>query len=98
LIPADEEPTLIEVTFGIPLMSRRVARNWLSIENLLATTLRSVFNQTGVSIRIIIACHERPEIVEARDGRVTIKKVEFDIPRYRWEIELDRMRKLEVIG
>jgi hypothetical protein len=27
---------LIEVTFGIPLISRRVARNWLSIENLLA--------------------------------------------------------------
>ena len=89
---------MTEVTFGIPLMSRRVARNWGSIENLLAATLRSVFNQNDASIRVIIACHERPEIVEAHDARVTIKQVEFDIPRFRAEMELDRMRKLEVIG
>jgi hypothetical protein len=89
---------LNDVTFGIPLVSRRVARSWPSVEQLLGATLRSVFNQTDANIRVIIACHERPDIVELLDKRVTIKQVEFDIPRFRWEMEIDRMRKLEVIG
>jgi hypothetical protein len=86
-----------EVTFGIALMSLRVARNWTSVEKLLAATLRSVFNQS-VPIRVIIACHEAPRIDETLDSRVTVLQVDFDIPRFRWEMEIDRMRKAEVIG
>jgi hypothetical protein len=86
------------MTFGIPLISSRVARNWASTEKLLGATLRSVFNQTGANIRVIIACHERPNLDEIEDERVFIRQVEFDIPRFRWEMELDRMRKVEVLG
>ncbi len=87
-----------EVTFGIPLMSARVARDWPSTEKLFAATLRSVFNQTGTDVRVIVACHEQPNIEEVSDGRVIIRPVDFDIPRFRWEMEIDRMRKLEVLG
>jgi hypothetical protein len=87
-----------EITFGIPVMSSRVAKDWPSIERLLAATLRSVFNQTGAEVRVIIACHERPQIEEVADRRVTVLPVDFDVPRFRWEMELDRMRKMEVIG
>ncbi len=87
-----------KVTFGIPLMSARIARDWPSTEKLLAATLRSVFNQTGANVRVIVACHERPNIEEVGDERVTIRPVDFDIPRFRWEMEIDRMRKLEVLG
>lgn len=87
-----------DVTFGIPLISRRVARDWPSCERLLAATLRSVFNQAGASIRVIVACHEAPKIEEIRDSRVIVRPVDFDIPRFRWEMELDRMRKWEVLG
>jgi hypothetical protein len=86
-----------EMTFGIALMSKRVAADWPSVEKLLAATLRSVFNQS-VPIRVIIACHEAPRIDEALDRRVTIQHVDFDIPRFRWEMEIDRMRKAEVLG
>lgn len=86
-----------EVTFGIALISKRVAADWPSVENLLAATLRSVFNQS-VPIRVVIACHEAPRIDEAFDHRVTIRQVDFDIPRFRSEMELDRMRKVEVLG
>jgi hypothetical protein len=86
-----------ELTFGIALMSKRVAADWPSVESLLAATLRSVFNQS-VQVRVIIACHEAPRIDEARDRRVTIQEVGFDIPRFRWEMEIDRMRKAEVVG
>jgi hypothetical protein len=55
-----------EVTFGIALMSMRVAPNWPSVQNLLAATLRSAFKQT-VPIRVIIACHEVPHIDEVLD-------------------------------
>ncbi len=86
-----------EVTFGISLVSKRVAADWPSVENLLAATLRSVFNQS-VPIRVIIACHEAPRIDEVADRRVTVQQVGFDIPRFRWEMEIDRMRKAEVLG
>lgn len=85
------------VTFGIPLLSRRIARDWPSAQRLLANTLRSVFNQSA-DVRVIVACHEAPDIDEARDPRVQIVQVDFDIPRFQWEQEIDRMRKLEVIA
>ena len=87
------------ITFAsIPTNSRRVARNWASTEKLLGATLRSVFNQTGADIRVIIACHERPNVDEIEDERVFIRQVGFDIPRFRFEMELDRMREVEVLG
>jgi hypothetical protein len=86
-----------ELTFGITLMSKRIAADWPTVEKLLAATLQSVFNQ-NVPTRVIIACHEIPCIDEARDARVTIRQVDFDIPRFRWEMEIDRMRKAEVLA
>lgn len=86
------------VTFGLPLISRRVAKNWPMVNKLLANTLRSVFNQTTDAIQVIIACHEPPDIIEVKDPRVSIVQVPFDIPRFQWEQEVDRMRKLETIG
>jgi DNA-binding transcriptional regulator YdaS (Cro superfamily) len=86
-----------ELTFGIALMSMRVAPNWPSVEKLLAATLRSAFNQS-IPIHVIIACHEAPRIDKVLDGRVTIRQVDFDIPRFLWEMEIDRMRKAEVLG
>lgn len=86
------------ITFGIPLLSRRVARDWPAAQRLLANTLRSVFNQSAPDIKVIVACHEPPEIDEIRDPRVTVAPVDFDIPRFQWEQEIDRMRKLEVIA
>ena len=86
------------ITFGIPLLSRRVARDWPAAQRLLANTLRSVFNQSVQDVKVIIACHEPPEIDEVRDPRVTVVPVAFDIPRFQWEQEIDRMRKLEVIA
>lgn len=86
------------VTFCIPLVSRRVARDWASTERLLSTTLSSVFNQDDPDIHVIIACHETPKIAEVADPRVTVVNASFDIPRFRWEMEIDRMRKLELLG
>jgi hypothetical protein len=93
-------PSLVKktVTFGLPLISSRVAKNWPMIQRLLANTLHSVFNQNTDAIHVIIACHEAPDIPEAQDPRVSIVRVPFDIPRFQWEQEVDRMRKLEMIG
>lgn len=86
------------MTFGIPLVSKRVARDWASVERMLSTTLASVFNQVDVQVRVIIACHEPPAIPEIADERVTVRQADFDIPRYRWEMQIDQMRKMEVAG
>lgn len=86
------------MTFGIPLVSKRVARDWASVERMLSTTLASAFNQADVAVQVIIACHEPPDIPEVDDERVTIVQADFDIPRFRWEMQIDQMRKMEVTG
>jgi hypothetical protein len=86
------------VTFGIALVSARVARDWPSVQRLLANTLRSLFRQTDQNFRIVIACHEPPAIKEVDEKRVTILPVDFPIPRHRGDWRRDIMRKHEIIG
>jgi hypothetical protein len=86
------------VTFGIPLISRKTARDWPSVERLLSNTVTSVLKNGGHGIRVIICCHDVPEIPALADERVVIAQVDFDVPRFRWEQEIDRMRKVEVLG
>lgn len=89
---------MYELTFGIALASQRIARDWAKIERLLSNTLNSIFNQRDSNVHVIIVCHEIPDIIQIKDPRVTIQQAPFDIPHYRWEMEIDRMRKLEVVG
>jgi len=86
------------VTFGIPLISKRVAKDFQKVERLLANTLRSIFHQDHKNVHVIIACHEIPAIPDEFKGRVTLVESSLDIPRFRWEQEVDRMRKLALIG
>lgn len=83
---------------GIPLLSRRIAKDWAKIEGLLSRTLVSILNQTDQDFEVVIVCHEPPDVPEMADPRITVHSVDFDIPYFTWEMELDRLRKLEVIG
>jgi len=58
--------------FGIPFRSKAASKDWTKNNALLASTLRSVFNQTEQDFDVVIACHETPDIPEIHDQRVTI--------------------------
>ncbi|WP_438766464.1 glycosyltransferase family A protein [Kushneria sp. TE3] len=48
--------------FGIPLRAKASSRNWTLVCNNLERTLMSLARQSRRDFRVVIACHERPEI------------------------------------
>jgi len=55
-------------TFGIPLIARSATRNWPLVEALLDLTLTSARSQTDQDFHIVIAGHDRPDML-LDDGR-----------------------------
>ncbi|WHY78269.1 hypothetical protein QNH20_03635 [Neobacillus sp. WH10] len=76
------EPNELEVAFGISLKSKKVSRNWTTVQNNLSRTLRTILNNTDQNFRIIIAGHEKPNIEEINHERVTWLSVSFSRPKY----------------
>ncbi len=78
--------------FAIPLAPARDRRQWETVSRLLSHTLRSVLGQTDQDLRVVIAGHERPEIEELQDLRVTflsspepkLERTMQDRERKRW--------------
>lgn len=63
-------------TFGIALIPRAAARNWLLVETLLDLTLASVRAQTDPAFRVVIAGHDRPGLA-MDDPRVTFLEADW---------------------
>ena len=55
-------------TFGIPLIARSATRNWPLVEALLDLALTSARSQTDQDFHIVIAGHDRPDML-LDDGR-----------------------------
>lgn len=90
-----------EIAFAISLKSKSVSRDWSKVEENLATTLRSIFNNTDQNFRIVIAGHEKPEIDELTHERVTWLPVTFEppVPPLSGEkFTFDKKHKRRVIG
>jgi hypothetical protein len=58
------------VTFDTPLMARAVAQDWASVEHQLSATIGSIYNQTDLNFRIILACTDKSALNVATDGRL----------------------------
>lgn len=65
------------LTFVIPLRSKKVSNSWTTVSKLLERTLRSVCNQTSSDFRVIVVCHERPDIEYTHPK---IEYIEVDFP------------------
>lgn len=63
------------ITFVIPLMSKKVANNWETVSMLFNRTLWSCYNQTSPNFRILVACHEIPDLSREYDERVEFIQV-----------------------
>ena len=85
-------------TVGIPLLSKEIARDWNRVTLLLGRTLRSLATQKLPCSAVLIACHERPEMEVPAGLNVEFIQADFDRPRFTIELEVDKLRKLELIG
>src|SRR6185503_12206705 len=81
------------VTFGIPLISRAAARDWMQIEELFNATLASIYNQTDQNFRIIVASGGRPALRVPVDDRLQFIDYPRAIPHGREEGIMDAGKK-----
>ena len=50
------------IVFIIPLKSKQVSKDWAHVSKLLTRCVRSIVNQTSDKFRVVIVCHERPDL------------------------------------
>ena len=86
------------IYFGIPLRSKATANDWDKVSLFFNRTLWSVYRQTDPDFRIIVACHDIPELAHDFDGRVEFIQVDAPIPHTKDEMMLDKGHKVHTIG
>ena len=82
------------LAFIVPLKSRRVAKSWDYVSRLFERSLRSMCNQTSPDFKVVVVCHERPEI-QFHHPAVSYIEVDFPVPKKIMEMRSDRWRKIQ---
>ncbi|MEX2415484.1 MAG: hypothetical protein WD424_05020 [Paenibacillaceae bacterium] len=88
----------IEIAFAIPLKSKAVSHDWTRVQASLSKTLRSILGSTDQQFRILIAGHEKPQIAELNNERVTWLPVDCPPPTDSNGFSKDRGHKRRAIG
>jgi hypothetical protein len=90
-------PAAQTVFFGIPLKARAVSKNWDWTVRDFNRTLASIYNQTNPNFRILVGCHDIPELLIPTDERLEFLNVDTPLNSARNEGALfqDRSTKLQ---
>ncbi len=90
------------LTFIVPLKSQAVSSDWAKVSSNLARTLKSITNQTCNEYKVLVVCHEKPEISYSHPS-VSYIQVEFPPPQ-KWiytgmeadyrQLRVDKCRKV----
>ncbi|WP_411894445.1 glycosyltransferase family A protein [Winogradskyella sp. A2] len=67
------------LSFIVPVKSKRVSRDWPSFCKLFEGTLKSICKQTDEDFKVIVVCHEMPEI-NFTHKNIHFVQVEFEPP------------------
>ncbi|MBD2253164.1 glycosyltransferase family A protein [Nostoc parmelioides] len=67
------------LVFVIPLKSQQVAKSWKNVSQLFERCLRSICEQTDTNFRVVVVCHEKPDI-KFNHPHVNYVEVDFPIP------------------
>ncbi|MFW6389744.1 MAG: hypothetical protein ACOCZT_01390 [Halanaerobiales bacterium] len=86
------------IIFGIPLMSKQVAKDWDLVSMLFNRTLYSCYNQTDNEFKIVVACHEIPKLNKEYDSRVEFIQVDAPIPKTQHDKMIDKGYKTHTIA
>ena len=68
------------VTFIIPVKSAQVSGSWSGFSKLVERTLKSVTNQTSQDFKVVVVCHEKPEI-NFTHPNIEYIQVDFGVPQ-----------------
>ena len=66
--------------FIIALKSKKVSNNWETVSKLFETSLRSAYQQIDSDFKIIVVCHEMPQLQYSYNNRVEFINVDFPPP------------------
>lgn len=86
------------IYFGIPLRSQASSNNWYNVTEYFNRTLWSVYNQTDLNFKIIVACHDIPILKRHYDERVEFIQVNSLIPKNKEEMMYDKGYKVHTIA
>lgn len=86
------------LTFCIPLKSKQVSNNWDNTTRLFNQTLYSAYNQTCSDFKILVACHEIPDLYHNYDKRVEFLISDNPIPQNPDEMMLDKGWKVHLMS
>lgn len=78
------------LVFLVPLKSKQVSRDWTRVSNLLERCIRSIINQTSEEFKLIIVCHERPDI-GVEHPSIDYLEVDFPPPKLGQENTINLM-------
>lgn len=84
--------------FGIPLRSKASSKNWKEVERLFNNTLKSILNQSCPDFKVIVICHDIPELEIEKDDRVEFHQVNIKFPTTLDEQMNDKGFKVHMIG
>jgi hypothetical protein len=78
--------------FIIALKSKFVSNDWSKVSKLFEASLWSAYNQIDPDFRIIVVCHETPQLEKKYDERVELINVDFSPPDLKGLEKIDRSR------
>lgn len=67
------------LTFIVPVKSKLLTSDWLACSKLFERTLKSICNQINDNFKVIVVCHELPQVIFTSD-KIEYVQVPFDPP------------------
>lgn len=86
------------IYFGIPLRSKAASKNWEQVVRVFNRTLHSIFCQTDPDFKVLVACHDIPEVNFNTDGRLEFLVSDTPFPKDSFEMMLDKGWKISLIA
>lgn len=68
------------IVFIVPLKSKQVSKDWIRVSKLLERCVRSIVNQTSENFKLVIVCHERPDI-QVEHSSINYVHADFSPPK-----------------
>ena len=78
--------------FVVPLKSAKVSKSWEQVSQLFERTARSICNSTNPNFKVVVVCHEKPNI-NFEHSNLQYIKVDIPIPTTFVEKRGDKMHK-----
>jgi len=83
------------LVFVIPLKSLQASKSWEHVSKLFERCIKSVCNQTSAQFRVIVVCHEKPEI-DFQHSQITYIEADYPAPDFHDKVDQrrDKVRKI----